>query len=63
MRAWQEGEGESPAEGDTSMSRSHQGVIQNALNPKNSGRTDCSACLARDELTFGGGSGRASGCV
>ena len=45
------------------MSSSHQGVIQNALNPKNNGRTNCPACSGRDELTFGGGSGKASGCV
>ena len=63
VRAQQEGGGEPPTEGDASTSRSHQEVIQKALNPKRRGRTERSACSGRDGLTFGGESGKGSRCL
>lgn len=63
MKSQQEGGGEPPTEGNASMSRNHQEVIQKPINPKSRGRTERSACSGRDELTFGGESGKGSGCV
>lgn len=50
MRAPREGEGEPPTEGDTSVSRNHQEIIQHAANLPSTGGTKCSTGGGDDRI-------------